>query len=110
MGNTELVVKSFHGHYDFALAQDLYAPGILGSPPKHRTTADLIVGITSPSSGCYDRTTKADTYEAMKVREMWLVDPDKQTVEVRYFRDRTAAVFTSGDVLKSKVPPESTCL
>ncbi len=75
-------------------------------PPKHRTTADLIVEITSPSSECYDRTTKADTYEAMKVREMWLVDPDKQTVEVRYFRDRTSAVFTSGDVLKSKVLPE----
>ncbi|PYS46667.1 MAG: hypothetical protein DMG13_29470 [Acidobacteria bacterium] len=75
-------------------------------PPKHRTSADLVVEITSPSSERYDRTTKADTYQAMRVREMWLVDPDKQTVEVRYFSAGASTVFASGDVVESRVLPE----
>jgi len=32
----------------------------------------------------YDRTTKADTYLALGVRELWLIDPETETIEVRY--------------------------
>src|SRR5439155_1298921 len=39
-----------------------------------RTTADLVVEISSPGSAVYDRTAKADTYAALGVRELWLVD------------------------------------
>jgi Uma2 family endonuclease len=31
----------------------------------------------------YDRTTKADTYLALGVKELWLVDPVTLTIEVR---------------------------
>ena len=51
--------------------------------PNHRTTADLVVEIVSPSSAIYDRNTKADTYGALGVRELWLIDENQQSVEVR---------------------------
>ena len=37
----------------------------------------------SPGSAIYDRNTKADTYAALGVRELWLVDEVAQSLEVR---------------------------
>src|SRR5947209_17046398 len=51
--------------------------------PERRTTADLVGEVMSPGSAIYDRNTKADTYGALGVRELWLVDETEQTVEVR---------------------------
>src|SRR5437763_1164113 len=51
--------------------------------PERRTTADLVVEVISPGSAIYDRNTKADTYGALGVRELWLIDETEQTVEVR---------------------------
>jgi Uma2 family endonuclease len=50
---------------------------------KHRNTADMVVEVISPGSAIYDRNTKADTYAALGVRELWLIDETAQTVEVR---------------------------
>jgi Uma2 family endonuclease len=47
------------------------------------TTADLVVEVISPSTAVYDRTTKADTYAALGVGELWLIDTKQQTVEQR---------------------------
>lgn len=52
-------------------------------PPKRRDTADLVVEVISPGSAFYDRNTKAETYGALGVRELWLIDETAQTVEVR---------------------------
>ena len=51
--------------------------------PKRRTTADLVVEVISPGSAIYDRNTKADTYGALGVRELWLVDETARTIEAR---------------------------
>ena len=51
--------------------------------PKRRDTADLVIEVISPGSAVYDRNTKADTYGALGVRELWLIDETAQTVEVR---------------------------
>lgn len=51
--------------------------------PKRRDTADLVVEVISQGSAIYDRNTKADTYGALGVRELWLIDEAAQTVEVR---------------------------
>jgi Uma2 family endonuclease len=48
-----------------------------------RTTADLVIEVISPGSAIYDRNTKADTYGALGVRELWLIDEQSRTVEVR---------------------------
>jgi len=50
---------------------------------ERRTSADIVFEFLSESTAAYDRTTKADTYLALGVREIWLVDSDNETVEVR---------------------------
>ena len=48
-----------------------------------RASADIVFEYASKSTGIYDRTTKADTYLALGVRELWLVDSDAHTIEIR---------------------------
>jgi Uma2 family endonuclease len=77
--------------------------------PGHRTTADLVIEVISPGSAIYDRNTKADTYAALGVKELWLVDEIKETVEVRTLagsRYAEGIVVTKGEQLKSGVIPE----
>lgn len=50
---------------------------------ERRTSADIVFECLSESTGVYERTTKADTYLALGVKELWLIDSDKETVEVR---------------------------
>ncbi|MBP7281801.1 MAG: Uma2 family endonuclease [Leptospiraceae bacterium] len=56
----------------------------------------------------YDKTTKADTYEALGVRELWLVDADAKQIEVRENINANTkwdrrVVYEEGDILESKV-------
>ncbi|HEV8484375.1 MAG TPA: Uma2 family endonuclease, partial [Blastocatellia bacterium] len=53
---------------------------------KRRTSADIVFEYLSKSTAVYDRTNKADTYLALGVRELWLVDPVSVTIEVRHSR------------------------
>ena len=81
--------------------------------PKRRTTADLVIEVISPGSAIYDRNTKADTYAALGVKELWLVDEIKETVEVRTLRgDRygDGELFAKGDQLESNIIPAITIL
>jgi Uma2 family endonuclease len=79
--------------------------------PEHRTTADLVIEVISPGSAIYDRNTKADTYAALGVKELWLVDEIKETVEVRRLsgdRYGDGDLFAKGDQLKSNMIPAMT--
>ncbi|MEO6724133.1 MAG: Uma2 family endonuclease [Blastocatellia bacterium] len=76
--------------------------------PKKRDTADLVIEIISPSTAIYDRNTKADTYAALGVRELWLVDPRHETIEVRHLNAGansydSGRVFKRGEQVESKV-------
>ena len=51
---------------------------------KMRTSADIVFEYSSRRTIIYDHTTKADTYLALGVRELWLVNPFSATIEVRY--------------------------
>ncbi len=62
--------------------------------PERRNTADLVIEVISPGSAIYDRNTKADTYAALGVRELWLVDEAARTVEVR--RQTGGGTFDEG--------------
>ena len=75
--------------------------------PNHLTTADLVVEVISPGSAIYDRNTKADTYAALEVKELWLVDETSGIIEVRVLDgDR----YASSHVLQSDVRLTSTVL
>lgn len=78
--------------------------------PKRRETADLVIEVVLPESAVYDRNTKAETYAALRVRELWLIDETAETVEVRrqagggvvFDRGRT---FGRGESVESAVFP-----
>src|SRR5438093_9323050 len=67
---------------------------------------DIVVEIMSPKTAVYDMTTKSDTYQAMGVREMWLVDTDVKQIVVRSFEAGKSAVYKPGDILRSEVLPK----
>ena len=48
------------------------------------TSADIVFEFSSRRTTIYDHTTKADTYLALGVRELWLVDPFSVSIEVRH--------------------------
>lgn len=57
---------------------------LASSMGKRRTSADIVFEYLSKTSATYDYTTKADTYLALGVRELWLVDSNNEWIEVRY--------------------------
>jgi len=74
--------------------------------PQYLSTADLVIEVISNSSAIYDRNTKADTYAALGVKELWLVDAELEIIDVRKLEgDRYApsAVLERDDFLKSLV-------
>ena len=74
--------------------------------PEHRTRADIVVETLSPNTEVYDRVTKSDTYRAMGVREMWLVNNEAKEVEVRSFEANKTTVYKITDTLRSEVLPK----
>src|SRR5207249_101247 len=73
-----------------------------------RSAADLVVEISSPGSAVYDRTAKADTYAALGVRELWLVDLEQRAIERRILAEggwREAEEYTAPMRLESVVFP-----
>jgi len=76
--------------------------------PQYFSTADLVVEVISPSSAIYDRNTKADTYAALGVKELWLVDEVSGIIELRTLDGEQygpSVVFERDDYLKSVVLP-----
>jgi Uma2 family endonuclease len=74
--------------------------------PARLTTADLVVEVVSPDSAIYDRNTKADTYAALGVRELWLVDEAAQIVELRTLSSGSylnSEILSNDDVVESAV-------
>ena len=74
-----------------------------------RTSADIVFEFLSRSTKVYDQTIKADTYLALGVRELWLVDPLNAIIEVRYASKKgeilvwKAIRYSRGHVAKSRV-------
>jgi Uma2 family endonuclease len=76
---------------------------------KKRTSADIVFEYVSRSNATYDFTTKADTYLALGVRELWLIDPFTVTIEIRHATEHKGKPtwerqrYFKGDVAESKV-------
>jgi len=74
-----------------------------------RYTADVVFEYLSPRTSLYDQTTKADTYLALGVRELWLIDPVTVTIEVRHASVKTdvpvweVCIYSRGEHAKSRV-------
>ena len=71
-------------------------------------TADIVIEVLSLSTEKYDKTTKADTYEALDIKELWLVDAEDKTIEVRENLSSNKkwekrVIYEMGDTLQSKI-------
>ncbi len=78
--------------------------------PQHMDYADIIIEVISPGTAIYDRNTKADTYAAMGVRELWLIDTQLELVEVRNLKSNklvygAGIVYSKGEHIISQVLP-----
>jgi len=76
---------------------------------KKRSSADIVFEYLSQSNAVYDRTTRADTYLALGVRELWLIDPSTVSIEVRHAIEREGKPawegwrYSKGDTAESRV-------
>jgi Uma2 family endonuclease len=76
--------------------------------PQYLSTADLVIEVISAESAIYDRNTKADTYAALGVRELWLIDEAAGIIEVRILKGDQfdpSIVLERNDYLRSTVLP-----
>ena len=76
---------------------------------ERRTSADIVFECLSESTAVYDRTTKADTYLALGVKELWLIDSDNESIEIRNADAQEGRLFwqkrrfAKGETAESKV-------
>ena len=76
----------FHVDDRNALVPDVVVlpEGFSPMPGQRGVTSALLVGeILSPSTGKRDRTVKTKRYLGAGVKEVWLVDPEARTIEIR---------------------------
>jgi Uma2 family endonuclease len=69
---------------------------------------DLVVEVLSPGTRKRDRVLKSKRYSRFGVREMWIADPDKKTIEVFVSAGgsfRREALYGRDDVLRSPLLP-----
>jgi Uma2 family endonuclease len=69
---------------------------------------DLVVEVLSPGTRKRDRVFKSKRYARFGVREMWIADPDKKTIEVHVNAEksfRREALYAGDDVLLSPLLP-----
>jgi Uma2 family endonuclease len=69
---------------------------------------DLVVEVLSPGTRKRDRVFKSKRYARFGVREMWIADPDRKTIEVFVNADggfRSEAVYRGDEVVKSPLLP-----
>ena len=79
--------------------------------PDHLNTGDIVIEVISSGTAIYDRNTKADTYAALRVKELWLVDPLTKMVEVRNLKGKSKTYgagifFKAGENIVSQILPK----
>ena len=76
---------------------------------NRRTSAYIVFECVSENTAIYDHTTKADTYLALGVKELWLIDLDEEIIEIRNADAQDGILFwqkrfyAKGETAKSKV-------
>ena len=106
----------FHAPTDVVLSEhDVVQPDILVVLANRKSiltekfvagAPDVVIEVLSPSTESRDRVAKAKRYAAFGVREMWLVDPAKKTIEVLVNTTdgfRPEATYGETDTVRSTV-------
>lgn len=70
---------------------------------------DLVIEVLSPSNWLDDRRTKFRLYARARVREYWIVDPERRTIEVFALRGHSFTLlnrYEAGETVRSEVLPD----
>jgi len=73
---------------------------------KHWGIPDLAFEVTSPGTKREDRKYKYAEYEKAGIKEYWIIDPDKQSVDIYELKDKQYVEignFHGGDIVKSEI-------
>lgn len=73
-----------------------------------RGAPDIVIEILSPATAARDRGLKRRLYGRHGVRELWIVDPDQETIEVANLGKtglETTGVYKKGEILASPLLP-----
>ena len=102
----------FHVDDRNALVPDVVVlpEGFTPLPLQRGVTSALLVGeVLSPSTGRRDRTVKTRRYLGAGVKEVWLVDPEAKTIEIRTAQGER--LLSGGETARSEAIPgfETTC-
>jgi Uma2 family endonuclease len=102
----------FHVDDRNALVPDVVVlpEGFSPMPGQRGVTSALLVGeVLSPSTGRRDRTVKTKRYLGAGVKEVWLVDPEAKTIEIRTAQGERQ--HSGSEAARSEAVPgfETTC-
>jgi Uma2 family endonuclease len=92
---------------------NVLAPDVLVLPECTRATLPtwkiplpiLVMEVIDPATEARDRDVKLPLYRAGGVREEWIVDQDRKTIEVHDFVAGSKTVFGAGDIATSSAVP-----
>ncbi|MFI5403605.1 MAG: Uma2 family endonuclease [Planctomycetota bacterium] len=92
---------------------NVLAPDVLVFPEGTRATPPpwkiplpiLVMEVIDPATEARDRDIKLPLYRAGGVREEWIVDEDRKTIEVHDFGASSKTVFGAGDIATSAAVP-----
>jgi len=105
--------RVFFGPIDFAIDDhNVLVPDVVALETKIKRgskgiqSALMVVEILSPSTAARDRTIKTDLYHRAGVREVWLVDPKAETVEVRGPDNDDTPEYAKGETARSDAVPD----
>jgi Uma2 family endonuclease len=70
---------------------------------RYDKAPDLVIEILSPSSRYIDTFTKLYKYEVFRVKEYWIVNPEKRSIALYNFINQTNIEYYNDEILKSMV-------
>ncbi len=92
---------------------NVLAPDVLVLPEGTRATPPpwkiplpiLVMEVIDPATEGRDREVKLELYRTRGIREEWIVDPFRKTVEVHDFAAGTSVAYREGDTARSTTVP-----
>jgi Uma2 family endonuclease len=100
----ERIDRVFVSRFEIKAHGEAGQPDVVVMPQGAWETGDpiLVAEILSPSTASYDRGAKLRFYARAGVREVWILDPVKRTIEVH---DLAKRVFAAGEIAESRAVP-----
>ncbi len=92
--------------YDIKFDGNIFKPDVMVFCHDNDDLPEIIFEILSPSTRQKDILVKPIRYQAMGVKEYWIIDPKVKIIIVHDFINQTAESYGLGDTIQSKARPE----